>query len=63
MVAPVLRVGIVGGNATRAWAHDAHVPALRLMPQFAITAVSARTQEQAEAASAAFRCQGLSPRR
>lgn len=49
------RVGIVGGNATRAWAHDAHVPALCKMPdRFEIEAVSARTQELAEEARAAF---------
>ncbi|MFZ2997918.1 Gfo/Idh/MocA family oxidoreductase [Sphingobium sp.] len=53
-MAPVLRLGIVGGNATRAWAHDAHLPALRRLPQFAITAVSARTQDLAEAARVAF---------
>ena len=49
------RVGIVGGNAKRAWAHDAHVPALRKMgDRFEIEAVSARTQELAEEARAAF---------
>jgi predicted dehydrogenase len=49
-----LRVGIVGGNAKRAWAHDAHVPALTTLPQFRIDAVAARTQSQAEEAAAAF---------
>jgi predicted dehydrogenase len=49
------RIGIVGGNATRAWAHDAHVPALRKMTdRFEIEAVSARTQELAGEANAAF---------
>ena len=49
------RIGIVGGNATRAWAHDAHVPALRKMTdRFEIEAVSARTQELADEANAAF---------
>ena len=49
------RIGIVGGNATRAWAHDAHVPALRKMTgRFAIEAVSGRTQELADEANAAF---------
>ncbi|MCB2047946.1 MAG: Gfo/Idh/MocA family oxidoreductase [Novosphingobium sp.] len=49
------RIGIVGGNATRAWAHDAHVPALRKMTdRFVIEAVSARTQELADEANAAF---------
>lgn len=50
-----LRVGIVGGNATRAWAHDAHVPALRKMAdRFEIEAVSARSLDLAEEARAAF---------
>lgn len=49
------KIGIVGGNATRAWAHDAHVPALRKMTdRFVIEAVSARTQELADEANAAF---------
>lgn len=49
------RIGIVGGNATRAWAHDAHVPALKKMAdRFVIEAVSARTQELADEANAAF---------
>jgi predicted dehydrogenase len=49
------RIGIVGGNATRAWAHDAHVPALKKMAdRFTIEAVSARTQELADEANAAF---------
>ena len=49
-----LRVGIVGANAGRAWAHDAHVPALRRKPQFKIEAVSARSLDLAEAARDAF---------
>jgi predicted dehydrogenase len=49
-----LRVGIVGGNAERAWAHDAHVPALATLPQFKLAAVSARNQELADKAAAAF---------
>ncbi len=49
-----LRVGIVGANAQRAWAHDAHVPALKRLPQFTLAAVSARTQELADAAAQAF---------
>jgi predicted dehydrogenase len=49
-----LRVGIVGANAERAWARDAHVPALATLPQFSLAAVSARTQALAEEAAAAF---------
>lgn len=49
------KVGIVGANAKRAWAHDAHVPALRRMTdRFEIEAVSARSQALADEAGAAF---------
>jgi predicted dehydrogenase len=54
MTKPPLRVGIVGANAARGWAKDAHVPALRGLPRFALAAVSARTRENAEAAAKAF---------
>jgi predicted dehydrogenase len=51
----ILRVGIVGGNPQRGWAHDAHVPALsHLQERFVLEAVSARSQEVAEQARAAF---------
>ncbi len=49
-----IRVGIVGANATRGWARDAHLAALRSLPDFAITAVSARTQLIADTAAAHF---------
>ena len=54
MAGPPLRVGIVGANAERGWARDAHLAALRALPDFAITAVSARTQPIAAAAAAHF---------
>jgi len=49
-----VRVGIVGANASRGWARDAHVPALAQLPQFSLEAVSARTQADADAARQAF---------
>jgi predicted dehydrogenase len=49
-----IRVGIVGAHPERGWAHDAHLGALRALPQFTLAAVSARTQEQADVAAAAF---------
>lgn len=54
MPSNIVRVGIVGANAERAWAHDAHVPALRALRQFSLEAVSARSQELAEEARKAF---------
>jgi predicted dehydrogenase len=53
-----IRVGIVGANAGRGWARDAHVPALKhLAEDFTIAAVSARTLPLAEEARVAFGAQ------
>jgi predicted dehydrogenase len=49
-----LRVGVVGANAYRGWARDAHFPALAKLPQFMLTAVSARTQALADEARATY---------
>jgi predicted dehydrogenase len=53
MTAPI-RVGIVGVNAHRGWAAEAHIPALRSLPAYEITAVGTTRQESADAAAAAF---------
>lgn len=53
MSAPI-RVGIVGVNAERGWAADAHIPALRALPAFEITALSTTRQQSADAAGRAF---------
>jgi predicted dehydrogenase len=52
-----LRVGIVGANAARGWARDAHAPALARLTQYTLAAVSARTQPLAEEAQLAFGAQ------
>jgi predicted dehydrogenase len=53
-----IRVGIVGANAARGWARDAHIPALKALEHdFELTAVSARTQEIAEEARDIFGAQ------
>jgi predicted dehydrogenase len=49
-----LRVGLVGANAERSWAKVAHVPALAMLPGFALTAVATRQLASAEAAAHAF---------
>lgn len=43
-----IRVGILGANPTRGWAGAAHIPALRALPQFEITAVGTTRQETAD---------------
>jgi predicted dehydrogenase len=46
-----IRVGIVGASASRGFASVAHIPALRALPQFEITAVCTARQDTAEAAA------------
>lgn len=53
MTAP-LKLAIAGANAERGWAKDAHIPALKGLPQYAVHAVSARSQEGADAAAIVF---------
>src|SRR4029077_2371936 len=46
-----IRVGIIGASANRGFASIAHIPALRALPQFEITAVCTARRESAEAAA------------
>jgi predicted dehydrogenase len=55
MTAAPIRVGIVGANAERGWGRDAHLDALRALPdRYRIAAVSARDRAGADAAAAHF---------
>ena len=49
-----LRVGIVGADAGRSWAKEAHVPALQKLPGLKLTSVATRTEKSARAAAEAF---------
>lgn len=49
-----LRIGLVGVNAERGWAREAHVPAIRQLSGLSLHAVATRRQESADAAAAAF---------
>lgn len=49
-----LRVGIIGVNAERGWAGEAHVPAVQAVAGLELAAVAARGQAAADAAAAAF---------
>jgi predicted dehydrogenase len=50
-----IRVGIIGANPDRGWAAQAHIPALKSLPDdFAITALSTSRRESADAASKLF---------
>src|SRR5689334_14467526 len=54
MGSDIIRVGIVGANPHQGWASTAHVPALKQLPDFWITAVCTSRAETAEAAAGAF---------
>ncbi len=49
-----LKIAVVGANAQRGWARDAHIPALQQLEGVDLHAVSARTQAGAEEAAEAF---------
>jgi predicted dehydrogenase len=50
-----IRVGIIGANPDRGWAAQAHIPALKSLPQdFEITALSTSRRESAAAAGKRF---------
>jgi predicted dehydrogenase len=47
-------VGIIGASPVRSWAMNAHIPALRSLPQFELTAVSTSRKETAAEAAKVF---------
>lgn len=47
-------VGIIGASPERGWASDAHIPALRVLPQFELAAISTSRKASAEAAAKKF---------
>lgn len=49
-----IRLGIIGANPTRGWATSAHLPALRHLDEFEVTAVSTTKAESARATADAF---------
>lgn len=49
-----IRVGIVGANPDRGWAARAHIPALRALPDYEITAVGTSRTASARAAADRF---------
>jgi predicted dehydrogenase len=49
-----LGVGIVGVSPVRGWAATAHIPTLRVLPNYEIRALTAHNDESARAAGEAF---------
>lgn len=54
MIKPPIRVGIIGVHPDLGWATTAHVPALQLLPQFRIEAISHTQPDVAKAAAEKF---------
>src|SRR4051794_26604809 len=54
MTESLLGVGIIGVSSERGWAAAAHIPALRVLPNYEIRALSAHSEESARAAGQAF---------
>jgi predicted dehydrogenase len=48
MATEKIRVGIIGANVRHGWGRDAHIPALRALPEFELTAVCTSRQETAD---------------
>jgi predicted dehydrogenase len=53
-VSKPIRVGIIGANPDRGWAAQAHIPALRSLSDFEITALSTSRRESADTAGKLF---------
>ncbi|MFD8540681.1 Gfo/Idh/MocA family protein [Streptomyces rubrogriseus] len=51
MATEPIRIGVVGASPDRGWAADAHLPALRHLPQYKITAVGTRRADSAHRAA------------
>lgn len=53
-MARILRVGIIGVNADRGWAREAHAPAVIVTDGLVLAAVATRSQQTADAAAQYF---------
>ncbi|GLZ14290.1 oxidoreductase [Actinomadura sp. NBRC 104425] len=49
-----IKVGVIGASPDRGWARTAHVPALRALPQYEISAVGTTREESAREAARLF---------
>ena len=51
---PPIRVGVIGANPTRGWGTAAHLPALRALGEYEVTAVATTRLDTAQATAEAF---------
>ncbi|SEL02556.1 Gfo/Idh/MocA family protein [Parapedobacter koreensis] len=49
-----IKIGIIGANPERGWASTAHIPALKALPDYELSALSSRTKEDGEKLKATF---------
>jgi predicted dehydrogenase len=54
MMSDKIRVGIIGASPDRGWAVTAHIPALRSLPQYVLTAVGTSREGSAREAATRF---------
>jgi predicted dehydrogenase len=54
MTASKIRVGIIGANVHYGWGNSAHIPALKALPEFEITAVCTSRRETADETAKQF---------
>jgi len=60
MAADKIHVGIIGANAHYGWSMRAHLPALRALPDYELTAVCTSRPETAAESAAHYGVPGLS---
>ena len=54
MASDKIRLGVIGANISKGWAHRSHLPALMASPEFELTAVCTTHQETAEESKQKF---------
>ena len=54
MIIKPFRVGVVGANPSTSWASVSHIPAIKALPQFSLSALATTNSESAKAAGEAF---------
>ena len=54
MASEKIRIGVIGANISKGWAHRSHLPALLASPEFELTGVCTTRQESADESAARF---------
>ena len=54
MASDKIRLGVIGANISKGWAHRSHLPALMASPEFELTAVCTTHEETAEESKQKF---------